>query len=450
MKKTLLAFCFLFFLPLLCFSQSVTNCTVVYGYNGRDTSSSQGGIAWGTQFTIGSSAQVNTMWGYSIASSFVVAIYDNTGTGGGPGNLIVQAEDLSPTSGWNKVSITPTTLSAGTYYACIQDSNYVIQYGGTAPGTYCNFSHTYDGTLPATAPSPSRGTGLQISVFADLCLNTPTPSNTPTNTPTNTGTVTPTFTPTNTTTQTPTLTSTMTPTSTPGLNQSESLMLGVFHPLNKTVLTNQTYLCSGDSISACTCCVTNYPQQCWTTLLSNYIQGEYSVGYTFANTAGNGFTVVDAAGALSSYFGGHSNNLTQVTILIEANDVLNPNGAGRFQYSCQGCAASQGISMSYAWQAYFDTNIIQPIKSNLKPHGRILLLNQYDLSGSTAFVGWADGVTVQQAYNQRIYELSVSENLTFVDLYSYFSHNPSWYAPDGIHPNILGHAMIEALIKGYF
>jgi hypothetical protein len=213
---------------------------------GNDAGSSPGSSVdymRGSLYTLNSPATVYTL---TVAcdnppsnQQLIVGIY--SGAVSNFGSLIVQSAAQTVAAGWNGFPITPTYLTAGTYWLAYlsNDTGYYVTETSTGPvsGTQA-FSSIYTafGSMPNTMPTPSYGT-YKESIYALYCaVSTNTPTNTDTSTitmtatntftstisstPTNTGTIF-TNTPSSTSTPTPTLTATntitLTPTMTPNL-----------------------------------------------------------------------------------------------------------------------------------------------------------------------------------------------------------------------------------------
>ncbi len=154
-----------------------------------------------------------------------LAIYSDDGTGNAPGTLIVSSgpQTMFNTSGWNMVEISPTYLTAGTYWLCYSgDSKGYPLVGLSDIGSRLVASAV---GFPQNFPSSSSVLGYESAIYMSFCQGTYTPQATATITLTATRTITATPTKTNggpiytaTITPTPTMTAThtVTPTVTGG------------------------------------------------------------------------------------------------------------------------------------------------------------------------------------------------------------------------------------------
>lgn len=88
----------------------------------------------------------------SSVGQLTLALYDATGTGGAPGNLIISIPAFSPSTGWNTISITPLFVPAGTYWLAyeVSDNAMTYQYQITS-GTYYYLASAF-GSFPAVFP----------------------------------------------------------------------------------------------------------------------------------------------------------------------------------------------------------------------------------------------------------------------------------------------------------
>jgi hypothetical protein len=106
------------------------------------------------------------------AGNLVLGIYDATGSGGGPGNLLAATAGFTPTVGWNTQNVvTPVALSPGNYWLAYNPSSNSLGFvnNGGVSGNCENHAHTYGGSLPATFPSsPSSCTPQTWSFYATL------------------------------------------------------------------------------------------------------------------------------------------------------------------------------------------------------------------------------------------------------------------------------------------
>jgi hypothetical protein len=100
-----------------------------------------------------------------------LGLYDATGPGGGPGVLLAQTAEITPTGGWNTGAVTsPVTLSAGTYwlaYLCNDNNLQFIHFLDSGTNTNVWDTVAY-GSMPTTfSASPTYGNS-HWSFYASL------------------------------------------------------------------------------------------------------------------------------------------------------------------------------------------------------------------------------------------------------------------------------------------
>ena len=121
----------------------------------------------------------------TAAGNLRLGIYDATGSGGGPGNLLSQTSSVVPTTSWNTVPVSPTALSAGTYWlAFLSDSNSLVTMATTGSGSYRYYTHSF-GSLSNTLSNPSGDGSGHYSLYATLTQPTTPPASCNTVTTTN-------------------------------------------------------------------------------------------------------------------------------------------------------------------------------------------------------------------------------------------------------------------------
>ncbi len=110
----------------------------------------------GSQFTAAAAGSITSgslyiTPGTSSGHNWEIALYDSTGAGGGPGNLLAYTPSQAEVGGWNTANVvSPVTVSAGTSYWIIWQTT----GGGTQhdPGSQIYKALTY-GAFPTTLPS---------------------------------------------------------------------------------------------------------------------------------------------------------------------------------------------------------------------------------------------------------------------------------------------------------
>jgi hypothetical protein len=180
--------------------------------------SGNGNLLVAQQTTLAQDATIQSLSFYvaTAVGHLRLGIYDAAGPNGGPGALIAQTNEFTPTAGWNTQNVmTPAQLIAGTYWLVYLPESSDLHFAMAPSGSARWYSYSY-GPLPASySASPQSGT-YHWSFYGTLITGVHAPT-TPTNTPTSA--VLPTDTPTATSTSavlpTDTPTAVILPTNTP-------------------------------------------------------------------------------------------------------------------------------------------------------------------------------------------------------------------------------------------
>ena len=136
--------------------------------------SGNGNLLVAQSTVLGQSAVIQSLSFYvtTAAGNLRMGIYDATGAGGGPGQLVASAAEITPTTGWNVANVTtPVLLSPGTYWITYLPSSDNLHFRNTASGTAKYYPYSYN-TLPSTfSASPTTG-AFHFSFYATF--STPT------------------------------------------------------------------------------------------------------------------------------------------------------------------------------------------------------------------------------------------------------------------------------------
>ncbi len=126
----------------------------------------------GQQFTLGQTATVQSLSFYVTTPSgkLRLGIYDTSGA------KVAETNEITPVSGWNTSPVTARSLTAGTYWLTYLTNSNNLYFPWSTSGSYKSASFTY-GTMPATFPSSTGGTG-HAAIYATLNVTT-TPSTPP-------------------------------------------------------------------------------------------------------------------------------------------------------------------------------------------------------------------------------------------------------------------------------
>jgi hypothetical protein len=148
-------------------------------------SAGAGGYIGGTNYTLSQPMTVTSLNFYfssGTSGNGVVGIYSDAG--GRPSQLMVQSNAQNLTAGANNFVVTPTILSAGSYWIYGSFNGTVNwQYSSSCcAGGYLFGTYTYSGGLPTTITSGSlTGYGWTMCAYASGCTQ---PTATPTKSPT--------------------------------------------------------------------------------------------------------------------------------------------------------------------------------------------------------------------------------------------------------------------------
>jgi predicted alpha-1,6-mannanase (GH76 family) len=231
-----------------CFAPVNTPTPVACANSGTfgNTAAGTGGYNLGGQldcalYTLAQPMTVNSLeiyMGAGTSGSGVLGIYANNG--GVPGSLLAQSLAQPLSTGWNLFAVTPTALSAGSYWLSGSFNGTVyFDYSNANGGNLAFLTYPYTGTLPGTVGS-TTGYGWLMSIYANGCMPA-VPTNTPTKTATASFTATPSATSTSTYTLTPSATLTNTPTATNSFSATPSSTLSFTATATKTNTATMTY-----------------------------------------------------------------------------------------------------------------------------------------------------------------------------------------------------------------
>lgn len=110
------------------------------------------------------------------AGQVYLAVYDNSGSGGGPGKRIAVSAVFTPVFGWNTVPLPVVAAPPGTYYlGYVASSGNFKTLQAASGGSTCYASYVNFGQPPATWPSGSSTVQYLLDVYATLSTTTPQP-----------------------------------------------------------------------------------------------------------------------------------------------------------------------------------------------------------------------------------------------------------------------------------
>ena len=132
--------------------------------------SGNGNLLVAQQVSLSQAATIQSLSFYVVAATghLRLGIYDATGPSGGPGALKAQTAEFTPTVGWNTQGVvTPTALSAGTYWLAYLPESNNLHFAMTPSGATRWYSYTY-GALPTTFSSAPQSGTYHWSFYATL------------------------------------------------------------------------------------------------------------------------------------------------------------------------------------------------------------------------------------------------------------------------------------------
>jgi hypothetical protein len=100
------------------------------------------------------------------AGQLVLGVYDDAG--GRPGTLRAQTAVFTPGTGWNTQNVlTPTALTAGTYWLAMLPQSNDLTFKGETTGLLWGYSQPF-GAMPAAPPAALGSTAAHWSFYATL------------------------------------------------------------------------------------------------------------------------------------------------------------------------------------------------------------------------------------------------------------------------------------------
>jgi hypothetical protein len=104
----------------------------------------------------------------NAAGTLRLGVYDASGPGGGPGNKVAETAEISPVSGWNRATTSPTVLPAGTYWLAYFPSSDSLAFVKNPNGTGGRTYPLPYGPLPSTFSTTPSSTQSNWSFYATL------------------------------------------------------------------------------------------------------------------------------------------------------------------------------------------------------------------------------------------------------------------------------------------
>jgi hypothetical protein len=181
--KTLLIALLLLFVTSLAFGQSnigvtTTGSPSACGF-GNGTDNGNANLLCGVQVNVPSTCVAESLSFFVTAPSgnLVLSIYDATGIGGTPGQLLAQTNAFAAVANWNSQALQkPLSLSAGTYWLCYDPSSNDLGFAVQSGGRGFVAGVPYSNAMPGIAPAGSIvGGGCVWSIYASVASVTQLP-----------------------------------------------------------------------------------------------------------------------------------------------------------------------------------------------------------------------------------------------------------------------------------
>ena len=153
-------------------SVTVTTSSITIGETNTlsDGDSGNGNLLVAQQTSLGQTATVVSMSFYvnTAGGNLRMGIFDATGPGGGPGNLMAQTASFTPVTGWNTANvISSVSLPAGTYWIAYLPSSNSLSFKVDLTGSAMFYSYAY-GTMPAKFSTSPTNITAHWSFYATL------------------------------------------------------------------------------------------------------------------------------------------------------------------------------------------------------------------------------------------------------------------------------------------
>jgi hypothetical protein len=121
----------------------------------------------GQQISISTAITVTALGviGDTGGASGILALYDNSGSGGKPGVLQAQTGSTAIAAGKNTIGVTPKAIAAGTYWIMGEyNATCSICVDTSSSNTLDYATESYD-TVPATFPTPTSFSSVDINYY---------------------------------------------------------------------------------------------------------------------------------------------------------------------------------------------------------------------------------------------------------------------------------------------
>lgn len=102
--------------------------------------------------------------------NLILGLYDASGPGGDPGNLIVQSAPFATKAGWNTATVPAVALPAGNYWLAYSPSSSILAFRVERSNGRCPYANRAFGTLPAVFPKIVSNDMCNWSFYATLSV----------------------------------------------------------------------------------------------------------------------------------------------------------------------------------------------------------------------------------------------------------------------------------------
>ncbi len=106
----------------------------------------------------------------AVSGDLRLGIYDASGAGGGPGQLLAQTGAFTPKLGWNTQVVTPAALPVGNYWLAYTPSSGNLNFPVERDHGLCTGAGRIFAPMPPTFPATSGSGQCHWSFYATLSV----------------------------------------------------------------------------------------------------------------------------------------------------------------------------------------------------------------------------------------------------------------------------------------
>jgi RHS repeat-associated protein len=134
---------------------------------GDDSGNGELLVAQQTYLAEAGTLQSLSLYASQAAGRVRLGVYDSTGEGGNPGTKLAETAEITPVDGWNTASVSPVSLSPGSYWLVHLPSTDDLHVPSSPFGAYVQSSVDF-GPMPATYPDINGSGATHWAVYATL------------------------------------------------------------------------------------------------------------------------------------------------------------------------------------------------------------------------------------------------------------------------------------------